>query len=160
MSNEKLEKLLKDLAENQLSDGTSLSIEMFDGDNAVACIKVEDREEFPIYMTVDEGQILCITYLFGDNQVVQSKRAEMAEVMLMMNVSIPLSAFSKIGNQYIMFGALSPSSSIAEILHEIELLSDNVLDAIDAVSEYLQEAASWNKSCVIQKQRWMKQRPA
>jgi len=141
MSNEKLEKLLKDLAENQLSDGTSLSIEMFDGDNAVACIKVEDREEFPIYMTVDEGQILCITYLFGDNQVDQNKRAEMAEVMLMMNVSIPLSAFSKIGNQYIMFGALSPSSSIGEILHEIELLSDNVLDAVDAVSEYLQEAA-------------------
>lgn len=141
MSNEKLEKLLKVLAGNQLSDGTSLSIEMFDGDNAVACIKVEDREEFPIYMTVDEGQILCITYLFGDNQVDQSKRAEMAEVMLMMNVSIPLSAFSKIGNQYIMFGALSPSSSVVEILQEIELLSDNVLDAIDAVSEYLQEAA-------------------
>lgn len=141
MSNEKLEKLLKDLVENELSDGTSLSIEMFDGDNAVACIKVEDREEFPIYMTVDEGQILCITYLFGDNQVNQNKRAEMAEVMLMMNVSIPLSAFSKIGNQYIMFGALSPSSSIAEILNEIELLSDNVLDAVDAVSEYLQEAA-------------------
>jgi len=107
----------------------------------VACIKVKDREEFPIYMTVDEGQILCITYLFGDNQVDQNKRAEMAEVMLMMNVSIPLSAFSKIGNQYIMFGALSPSSSIAEILNEIELLSDNVLDAVDAVSEYLQEAA-------------------
>ena len=141
MSNEKLEQLLKDLAENQLSDGTGLSLEMFDGDNAVACIKVKDREEFPIYMTVDEGQILCITYLFGDNQVDQNKRAEMAEVMLMMNVSIPLSAFSKIGNQYIMFGALSPSSSIAEILNEIELLSDNVLDAVDAVSEYLQEAA-------------------
>lgn len=141
MSNAKLQQLMKDLGEHQLSDGTSLSIEMFDGENSVACIKVEDRDEFPIYMTVDEGQILCITYLFGEEQVDASKRADMSEAMLALNVSIPLSAFSKIGNQYIMFGALSPNSSIDDVLHEIEILSDNVLEAIDAVSDYLQEAA-------------------
>ncbi|HIG79452.1 MAG TPA: DUF2170 family protein [Cycloclasticus sp.] len=141
MSNETLEQWMKDLAENKLSDGTHLSIEMFDGENTVACIKVEDREEFPIYMTIDEGQILCISYLFGDDQVNPDKRAAMAEAMLIMNVSIPLSAFSKIGDQYIMFGALSPKASIDELLHEIELLSDNVLEAIEAVSDYLTEAA-------------------
>ena len=140
MSNETLEQLMTDLSENKLSDGAQLSIEMFDGENTVACIKVEDREEFPIYMTVDEGQILCISYLFGDDQVNPDKRAAMAEAMLIMNVSIPLSAFSKIGDQYIMFGALSPKSSIDELLHEIELLSDNVLEAIEAVSDYLPEA--------------------
>lgn len=141
MSNAKLQQLMKALTEHQLSDGTSLSIEMFDGENSVACIKVEDRDEFPIYMTVDDGQILCITYLFGEDQVDTSKRADMSEAMLALNVSIPLSAFSKIGNQYIMFGALSPNSSIDDVLHEIEILSDNVLEAIDAVSDYLQEAA-------------------
>lgn len=141
MSNAKLEQLMKDLTEHQLSDGTSLSIEMFDGENSVACIKVEDRDEFPIYMTVDEGQILCITYLFGEEQVDVDKRAEMAEAMLTLNVSIPLSAFSKIGSQYIMFGALAPNSGIDDLLHEIESLSDNVLEAIDAVSDYLKEAA-------------------
>ena len=141
MNNAKLEQLIKDLASNQLSDGASLSIEMFDGENTVACIKVEDREEFPIYMTVDEGQILCISYLFGDDQVATDKRAELADAMLLMNVMIPLSAFSKIGNQYIMFGALSPRASIDELLHEIELLSDNVLEAIATLSDYLKEAA-------------------
>lgn len=141
MSNENLERLIKDLTDKPLSDGTELSIEMFDGENTVACIKVEDREEFPIYMTVDEGQILCITYLFSDDQVDPNKRAAMAEDMLIMYVSIPLSAFSKIGDQYIMFGALSPKSSIDELLHEIELLSDNVLEAIEAVSDYLKEAS-------------------
>ncbi|NOY67858.1 MAG: YjfI family protein [Gammaproteobacteria bacterium] len=108
MSNEKLDKLIKSLTGNQLSDGSNLSIEMFDGEDSVAIIIVEDRDEFPIYMTVDDGQILCISYLFGDDQVDPDKRASMAEAMLIMNVSIPLSAFSKIGNQYIMFGALSP----------------------------------------------------
>jgi len=141
MSNEKLQQLMKELANNELSDGTRLSIDMFDGENTVACITVEDREEFPIYMTVDEGQILCITYLFGEDQVDPDKRADMAEAMLLLNVSIPLSAFSKIGHQYIMFGALSPKASIEELLHEIELLSDNVLEAVAAVSDYLKEAA-------------------
>ncbi len=140
MSNKKLEQLMTDLADNQISDGANLSIEMFDGENAVACITVEDRHEFPIYMTVDEGQILCITYLFGEDQVPQDKRAQLAEGMLLMNVSIPLSAFSKIGNQYIMFGALSPESSIDEILNEIETLNDNVLEAVDALKDYLKEA--------------------
>lgn len=141
MNNEKLEQLMKSLSDNQLSDGTRLSIEMFDGENSVASIKVQDREEFPIYMTVDDGQILCISYLFGDDQVDPERRSDMAEAMLLMNVMVPLSAFSKIGNQYIMFGALSPKSSIDELLHEIELLSDNVLEAIDTMSDYLKEGA-------------------
>lgn len=132
---------MKSLSDNQLSDGTRLSIEMFDGENSVASIKVQDREEFPIYMTVDDGQILCISYLFGDDQVDPERRSDMAEAMLLMNVMVPLSAFSKIGNQYIMFGALSPKSSIDELLHEIELLSDNVLEAIDTMSDYLKEGA-------------------
>ena len=141
MSNTKLEHLIKELTGTKLADGMSLSIEMFDGENSVACIKVEDREEFPIYMTVDDGQILCITYLFSDEEVNPGKRIEMTDAMLMMNVMVPLSAFSKIGNQYILFGALSPRASIDELLHEIELLSDNVLDAIATLSTYLKEAA-------------------
>jgi uncharacterized protein YjfI (DUF2170 family) len=141
MNNTKLEHLIKELTGTKLADGMGLSIEMFDGENSVACIKVEDREEFPIYMTVDDGQILCITYLFSDEEVNPEKRTEMTDAMLMMNVMVPLSAFSKIGNQYILFGALSPRASIDELLHEIELLSDNVLDAIATMSTYLKEAA-------------------
>jgi len=141
MSNEKLQKFMKELDGNKLSDDAKLSAEMFDDENSVICIKVEDREEFPIYMTLDEGQILCTTHLFGEDQVDQSRRVEMIEDMLMLNISIPLSAFSKVGSQYVMFGALSPNSSTDDLLHEIELLSDNVLDAIDAVSDFLKEAA-------------------
>jgi len=141
MSNEKLQQLMQDLEGQKLADGMGFSIEMFDGEDSVACIKVQDREEFPIYMTVDEGQILCISYLFGEDQVDPAKQAELAEAMLVMNVMIPLSAFSKIGHQYVLFGALSPNSSLDDLLHEIELLSDNVLEAIGALSTYLKEAA-------------------
>ncbi len=141
MNNEKLQQFMKDLDGSQLSDDARLTAEMFDDENSVLCIKVQDREEFPVYMTVDEGQILCTTHLFGEDQVDPGRRAEMIEDMLMLNISIPLSAFSKVGNQYVMFGALSPNSSIDDLLHEIEMLSDNVLEAVEAVSDYLKEAA-------------------
>ncbi|VAW56014.1 hypothetical protein MNBD_GAMMA07-200 [hydrothermal vent metagenome] len=141
MSNDKLQQFMKELDGKILSDETMLKAEMFDDENSVICIKVEDREEFPIYMTVDEGQILCTVHLFGEDQVDPGQRSEMIEDMLMLNISIPLSAFSKVGSQYVMFGALSPSSSIEDLLHEIEMLSDNVLEAIDAISDYLKEAA-------------------
>jgi len=141
MSNDKLQQFMKHLDGELLSDELKLSAEMFDDENSVICIKVEDREEFPIYMTLDDGQILCTVHLFGEDQVDAAKRAEMIEDMLMLNISIPLSAFSKVGSQYVMFGALSPNSSIDDLLHEIEILSDNVLEAIDAISDYLKEAA-------------------
>jgi len=137
MSNSKLNHLIQQLSLGKLSNSEQLNIDTFEDDGSVACITVPDREEFPIYLTVDEGQILVITYLFSDDQVSEGQKANLTEAMLILNVSIPLSAFSKISNQYIMFGALSPQSSIDDLIREIETLSDNVLEAIDAVSEYL-----------------------
>ena len=137
MSNTKLNQLIDRLNQGQLSNSDKLNIDKLAGDGSVACITVPDREEFPIYLTVDEGQILVITYLFADDQVKSAQKSNLTEAMLILNVSIPLSAFSKISNQYIMFGALSPQSSTDDLIKEIETLSDNVLEAIDAVSEYL-----------------------
>ena len=137
MSNHTLNDLIERLSLAKLSNSEHLNIDIFEDDSSVACITVPDREEFPIYLTIDSGQILVITYLFADDQVSEGQRADLSEAMLILNVSIPLSAFSKISNQYIMFGALSPQSSTDDLIQEIETLSDNVLEAIDAVSEYL-----------------------
>lgn len=143
MSNNKLTTLTNELSNGTLSNGTKLSIEVLDGggadDVSVAQILVQDREELPIYMTVDEGQILCITYLWNHREIKAGMREELMDVLLTLNVSIPLSAFSKIGSQYILFGALSPESSIEDLLLEIEVLSENSLEAIDTVSEFLNE---------------------
>jgi uncharacterized protein YjfI (DUF2170 family) len=143
MSNNKLKQLTDELDNKTLSTGTGLTIELIDGDDSgevsVAQILVKDREELPVYMTVDEGQILCITYLWNEREVKSGMRAELMDVLLTLNVSVPLSAFSKIGNQYIIYGALSPESNVNDVLLEIEVLSDNALEAIETVSEYLNE---------------------
>ena len=143
MSNNKLKLLTDELDNKSLSTGTALSIELIDGgdsgDVSVAQILVKDREELPVYMTVDDGQILCITYLWHEREVKSGMRAELMDVLLTLNVSVPLSAFSKIGNQYIIYGALSPDSNVNDVLREIEVLSDNALEAIETVSEFLNE---------------------
>ena len=49
------------------------------------------------------------------------------------------SSFSMIDDCYVIFGALSVSSSTSEVVTEILTLSDNTLEAIDAMQEYLNQ---------------------
>jgi uncharacterized protein YjfI (DUF2170 family) len=100
-------------------------------------ISILGREELPIFVSVTDDQILCITYLWGEDEVVSEKRTEMFETMLEMNIPMPLSSFAKIGDKYSIFGALAISSSVEEIEHELTVLSDNALDVIDDFSEFL-----------------------
>lgn len=107
------------------------------GEVEVVQVAFKDREELPIYLTQSESQMLCICYLWDDEEVISDKRAEMLEVMLDMNIPMPLSSFGRIGSRYTIFGALSLESSAESIARELTVLSDNALDAIDAMSEYL-----------------------
>ncbi|MCU7845156.1 MAG: YjfI family protein [Candidatus Thiodiazotropha sp. (ex Monitilora ramsayi)] len=107
------------------------------GDVEVIQVVFKDREELPIYLTQSDSQMLCICYLWEEKEIISKKRSEMLEVMLDMNISVPLSSFGRIGNRYTIFGALSLDSSAESIARELTVLSDNALDAIDAMSEYL-----------------------
>lgn len=107
------------------------------GDIEVLQIIIEDREELPIFISASEEQVLCITYLFKEEEVKPDAIDEMNGAMLSTNISMPLSAFAKIDNQYVIYGALSVKSELEDIVHEIEVLSGNAIEAIEAMSEYL-----------------------
>ena len=134
---EKLNELASGLNDVALENSLTLSSEVVNGDVDVLVVTVEDREEFPIYGTVDDSQILCICHIWTEAEVNKDRRAELLDVMLTMNVPMPLSSFSKLGNQYLIFGALASSSSLNEVIEEIEVLSDNTLTAIEELSEFL-----------------------
>ncbi len=107
------------------------------GDVDVLQVTVIGREELPIFISNSEDQILCICYLWDESQVIQEKRVQMMETMLEVNIPMPLSSFSKLGEQYVLFGALSVNSSIEDIEHEVKVLSDNSLEVIEELSEFL-----------------------
>ncbi|KFI12954.1 DUF2170 family protein [Vibrio coralliilyticus] len=107
------------------------------GEIEVLQVVVEDKEELPIFLSVSEDQILCIAYLFRSEELKKGMVDEMNKAMLSANISIPLSSFALLEDQYVIYGALSVHSSLQDIVHELEVLSSNTIEAIDAMSDYL-----------------------
>ncbi len=100
---------------------------------------VDSNDELPIFVTQTEEQLLCISYLFDEGEVKPDLMVELNETLLKLNVSVPLSAFAKIDNRYAIFGALSVNSSFDDITHELVTLADNAIDALDAITPFLNE---------------------
>lgn len=107
-----------------------------DADGAVEIV-VEDRDEFPIMVSADDEQVLCLTYLWDESQVKPDRKTDMLSALLEMNVPLPLSSFGKIGDRYVLFGALAADSTLGDIVNELEILSDNTLEAIETIAEFL-----------------------
>lgn len=126
---------------NTLADdsetGMVFDCQPISGEVDVLQITVIGREELPVFVSVTDDQILCITYLWGTAEVKPECLAEMHESMLEMNIPMPLSSFSKIGDKYVIFGALSISSTFDDIEHELAVLNNNAIEVIDDMSDYL-----------------------
>jgi uncharacterized protein YjfI (DUF2170 family) len=118
-------------------NGFAFDVTPIAGDVEVLRIEVEDKEELPIFLSVSDEQILCIVYLFKEQEIIDAKVAEMNNAMLLSDISMPLSSFGKLSDQYILYGALSVSSSLYDILHELEVLSSNSVEALNAMQHYL-----------------------
>ena len=103
--------LLRETLDCYTSDnGYTFQTTALDGDGGLEVI-VEDRDEFPILVSVDDEQTLCLTYLWDETQVNKDKRTELLTTMLEMNVPLPLSSFGKVADRYVIFGALAATSS-------------------------------------------------
>ncbi len=136
MNIHKIANHLNALADNS-ETGLVFDCQPISGEVDVLQISVIDREELPIFVSVTDDQIICITYLWGTEEVKPGSIHNMHESMLEMNIPMPLSSFSKIGDKYVLFGALSINSTFDDIEHELAVLSNNVLEIIDDMSEYL-----------------------
>jgi len=133
----KLMQLADALSNATINNGAALTPEIIEEDLQVLQVLIQDREEFPVYVTIDDSQILCVSYLWQEQEIIPEQREALLEALLSLNIPMPLSSFSKIGHQYIIFGALSTRSDTDAILHEIATLSDNTLEAIELMAEYL-----------------------
>lgn len=126
---------------NQLDDKTETGFNFdctpIDGDIDVLQVEIVGREEIPIFLSISDNQILCIAYLWGEDEIKKELKANMMEAMLEMNIPMPLSAFAKVENKYVVFGALSINSSLDDIELEIVTLSDNSLEVIGEMDSYL-----------------------
>ncbi|BEP41752.1 MULTISPECIES: YjfI family protein [Variovorax] len=117
--------------------GRSVQLQPIPGHTPVIQVSIEGRDELPIFVTSSDMQIICICYLWGEEEVKPARRTELLESLLDLNPSVPLSSFGRVDGRYVLTGALGRDASVQDIAREVAVLSDNALDALDALSEFL-----------------------
>jgi uncharacterized protein YjfI (DUF2170 family) len=117
--------------------GLQVQLQPIPGEVPVIQVSIEGREELPIFITSSDSQVLCMCYLWSDAEVQPSRRTELLVTLLDLNPSVPLSAFGRIGDRFVLCGALARDARVDDVAKEVAVLSDNALDALDALSEFL-----------------------
>ena len=120
-------------------ESLAISAEVIDKEREIIKIEIEDREEFPIILEIDEEQMTAVVNLWHQKEVKEGLEAEMMSVMLSMNVALPLSAFAKTEGTYQLFGAMSTNTLMENVIEEITVLSDNTLQVLEVLSGYLNQ---------------------
>ena len=98
---------------------------------------IEGLEELPVFVTASPSQVLCICYLWTEDEIRPERRSEMLEAMLDLNMAIPLSNFGRIGGHYVLFGSLAHDASPDSIATDVAMVADNAFEALDVFTEFL-----------------------
>ena len=117
-----------------LMGGAAVQLQPIAGDVPVVQVSIEGREELPIFITCSDSQLLCLCYLWTEADIRPDRRAELLEALLDLNPAVPLSSFGRVGGRYVLTGALARAEDVA---NEVAVLSDNALDALGALTDYL-----------------------
>jgi len=131
-----LQNLSKQLSEYQYK-GHEFSCLPMPGEQDVLRVDVSGLEEMPIFVTVTDTQIICISYLFNKDEIYTEKGNELNQYMLELNVPIPLSSFAIVDDYYVIFGALSCGSTLESLSDELVTLASNSIDSLQALEEFI-----------------------
>jgi len=141
--NNSLDKVHAALAGYTAEDGSHFSVIATNNDDiSMLTIIREDIEEFAILATASESQLLFNVALFDKTQIIDGQAPALNQMMLELNMAMPLSSFALTGANYSIFGALSVDSDASQIQEEIVVLSENIMDALEVCNNYLIQGIS------------------
>ncbi|MEL7538173.1 MAG: YjfI family protein [Pseudomonadota bacterium] len=132
--------LYDELANDPLVRDAHASIELIEGVDPTLHLIMHDYGDLPVFVSVAGDQIIAESVLWPVSLVRDS--IEFNETILRTHKYFPLSTIC-LGQRmdqdyYLMFGSLSSESSLADIVHEIEVLASNVIHATEAYVDLLQ----------------------
>ena len=96
-----------DVLTSALMGGVAVQLQPISGDVPVLQVSIEGRDELPIFVTCSDTQIICICYLWTDDDVRAERRAELLEALLDLNPSVPLYSFGRVGKRFVLAGQLT-----------------------------------------------------
>lgn len=100
-------------------------------------ITFDSQEELPVFVTASPTQVLCICYLWTEDEIKPERRAEMLEAMMDLNISIPLSNFGRIGERYVIYGSLAQDARMEDVATDVAMVADNAIEALEVFTEFL-----------------------
>lgn len=132
--------LCQQIGKSDLCVSGDASVEYLDSSNPSVLVTLHAYGDLPVYVAIAGAQILVEAVLWPASMVTDVSGLNTA--ILETHKYFPLSTISIEHTQsgeayYNMFGALSSSSAIADIVLEIETLAGNVLQAVNAYQEFL-----------------------
>ncbi len=128
------------LKESELFVAGAASVELLEGAEPSLHITMHEYGDLPLFLTVAGEQILVEAVMWPASMVPDT--AAFNEAVLRTHKLFPLSTISLDAmpdgdDYYQMFGALSASSILVNVVFEIEMLADNVIKATEAYGQYL-----------------------
>lgn len=132
--------LYEALKEADLFTSGQAAVELIEGVEPALHIVMYEHGDLPVFLTVSGEQIIVESVLWSVAEVTDVNRFN--EAILRTHKYFPLSTISldhvgKNGDYYHMFGALSSTSILSNVVFEIEVLASNVIQATEAYGEYL-----------------------
>ncbi|MDO3387691.1 YjfI family protein [Gilvimarinus sp. SDUM040013] len=132
--------LYEALTNTELLTSDMASVELIEGVDKAIHITMKEYGDLPIFLTVAGDQIIVESVLWSVDEVVDVARFN--DLILRTHKYFPLSTISldqmgANGDYYQMFGALSSTSLLHNVVFEIEVLASNVIQATEAYGEHL-----------------------
>ncbi len=126
------------LSQHRTAEGFTFDCQRITGEVEVLQVEMNGFDGFPVFITQTQFQIICIVYLWTEDEINVDRRTEMLEMMLDTSISIPLSSYARVGDRYVLFGALSVSSELDKVVEEVVMLNENAVDVVSAMEDFLQ----------------------
>lgn len=131
--------LYKDLSNCTLIQDKQASIDLIEGADPTIHLLMHEYGDLPEFITVVGDQIIIESILWPKADV--KNVDDFNDAILRTHKYLPLSTIclEKRADMdyYLMFGALSATSSLDNVRHEIEVLANNVIQATEAYTSYL-----------------------
>lgn len=131
------------LRDSPLVASGAARLELLDGADPSLLLQMHDYGDLPVFLAVVGGHIV-VESLLWPVALVRDVAAFNDQVLrthkLFPLSSISIETLSDGEEAYIMFGALSAASSLADVALEIETLADNVIRATEAFEPQLRVA--------------------
>lgn len=136
--------LFEALAETELCKDGRAAVELINGEAPCLLITMREYGDLPVFLTVMREYILVEALLWPvedvkDPLVFNMEAMKSSKLFPLSCISIDFMPGQE--SNYIMYGSLSATSLLSNVVFEIETLADNVIKATEAFEDHIKTAA-------------------